>query len=176
MANCRKEIDIFNELTCTFESGRVNALAFVTEEKAVVADATPSLWSTAAFWQSETYSGDILIHQQVSGEYAASPTFGAGKGNQQERLTGKAHTLTTQVESVKSNNKYWDDLGISTNYRVCWVGDNYSILFVGTTNGNIVANMLEPNDINAIMEWEVLCSWSDIRNPESYDVPAGIFS
>ena len=176
MANCRKEIDAFTELNCTFESGKVVALAFVTEEKAALADADPTLWSTPSFWTSETYSGDILQHNEVSGEYVGADITIAGKGTQGERLGGKTHTLTCQVESVKGNYNYWDDLGVSTNYRVVFVGDLYNTLFVSTTNCRISANMILQNDINSINEWEVVCTWSDIRIPESYDVPTGIFN
>lgn len=176
MADCRKNIRNFADLACTFESGRVNALAFVTEEKAVVADANTDLWSTSSFWTSETYSGDIVIHDKVSGSYAAADNTQPGKGTQSERLTGKIHTLTTRVESVKNNNLYWDDLNISENYRVAWVGDFYDVLFVGTANARISANLIQEDDLNTIMEWEVVCVWSDIRLPETYDVPAGIFN
>ena len=176
MANCRKQIREFNTLACTFESGRVNALAFVTEEKAVVADADTDLWSDPSFWNSETYSGDIVIHDEVSGSYSASDATQVGKGTQTERLVGKTHTLTTRVESVKNNNLYWDDLNVSTNYRVVWVGDFYNTLLVSTANARISANLIQEDDLNTIMEWEVVCVWSDIRLPETYDVPTGIFN
>jgi hypothetical protein len=176
MGDCRKVIDVYNELNCTFESGRVNALAFVTEEKAVVADATPSLWSDPSFWTDETYSGDIVIHDKVSGGYSGADATAAGKGDQQERNIGKTHTLTTRVESVKGNNAYWDDLNISTGYRVVWVGDYYSILFVSTANARISANLIQEDDLGTIMEWGVVSVWSDIRLPRTYDVPAGIFN
>lgn len=176
MGQCRKNIRAFNELACTFESGRVNALAFVTEEKAVVADADTDLWSSAAFWTSEDYSGDIVIHDEVSGSYSAADVTQAGKGTQIERLVGKTHTLTTRVDSVKNNNLYWDDLNISTNYRVAWVGDYYDILFVSTAQVRISANLIQEDDLNTILEWEVVCVWSDIRLPETYNVPTGIFN
>lgn len=176
MADCRKLIKTFAELFCEFESGRVNALSFVTEEKAAVADADTSEWSNPTFWNSETYSGDIVIHDKVSGSYAASDNTQPGKGTQTERLTGKTHTLTTRVESVKGNDLYWNDLNISENYRVAWVGDFYGTLFVGTTNARISANLIQEDDLNTIMEWEVVCVWSDIRLPETYDVPVGIFN
>ena len=98
MASCRQQIRSFVDLACTFESGRVNALAFVTEEKAVIADATPSLWSDPSFWTSETYNGDIVIHDKVSGSYSASDQTAPGKGTQTERNIGKVHTITTRIE------------------------------------------------------------------------------
>jgi hypothetical protein len=176
MGDCRKVIDSYVELFCQFESGRVNALAFVSEEKAKVADATPTLWSDPAFWVDETYSGDIVIHQKVSGSYSASDTTGPGKGTQTERLIGKVHTLTTRVESVKGNNAYWDDLNISQAYRPVWVGDYYQVLMVGTANARISANMIQEDALDSLLEWEVVSIWSDIRLPQTYDVPAGIFN
>lgn len=176
MADCRKNIRSYTDLACTFESGRINALAFVTEEKAVVADADPDQWSLPAFWNAETYSGDIVIHDKVSGSYSASDNTQSGKGSQGERLTGKVHTITTRIESVKGNSLYWDDLNVSENYRIVWVGDFYSTLFVGTAIARISANLIQEDDLNTIMEWEVTGVWSDIRLPRTYDVPTGIFN
>jgi hypothetical protein len=177
MPNCRKNVNPFVNLdNCTFESGRINAIAFVEESKAALADETPSLWSTASFWTSETYSADILIHDEVDGEYTGAAVKGAGKGTQQERTIGKNHTATVHVESVKGNNDYWDDLAVSTNYRFVFVGDNYSTLFVSTANVSIDGEMVLQNDISSINEWEVIVTWSDIKLPESYDVPVGIFN
>ncbi len=118
---------------------------------------------------------DYFTKTEVDGEYVASDVEGAGKGNQQIRLTGKNHVLTTHVEGVKGNNKYWDDLNVSTNYRVVWVGDNYNVLFVSQTNCSISANMIQPNDLEGQMQWQVICKYSDIRVPESCDLPPGIF-
>ncbi len=177
MANCRKNIPEFVDLiNCTFEAGRVNAIAFITEEKAAVADADPTLWEDPSFWNTETYTGDILIHDKVSGSYADSPTTVTGKGTATERNSGSTHTLTTRVESVKGNDDYWSALKISENYRVAWVGDNYDILFVSQTNGRITPSLIQEDDLNSILEFEVVCVWSDINVPETYDVPTGIFN
>ena len=176
MANCKQQIRAFNSLACTFESGGVNSIAFVDEAKAAAADANTSLWSTANFWQVETYGGDIIIHDEVSGNYDAAPVTGPGRGNQTERLIGFTHTLTTQIDSIKNNNLYWDDINISTNYRPVWVGDDYSTLFVGTTNARVTARILQPAELASIMSWEVVCVWQDIKQPQTYDVPTGIFN
>ena len=73
MSSCRKQIRVFTDLACVFESGGVNSLAFVTEEKAAIADADTGQWSLAAFWEAETYSGDIVIHKNVSGTFDSAP-------------------------------------------------------------------------------------------------------
>lgn len=172
---CRKVIPEFIELDCEFEAGRVNSLAFVTEELAAQADADPTLWSNPTFWSTETYTGDILIHKDVSGSYTGADTTVAGKGTQQERNSGTTHTLTCRVESVKGNTKYWSDLKVSTNYRVVFLGDLKNTMFVSTTNCRISANVILEDDINSINEVEVVCVWADIRLPETYDPPQGVF-
>lgn len=177
MGNCRKNIGAFTEITdCTFEAGRIVAIAFVTEEKAAVADASPLLWSDPTFWTTEDYSGDILIHQEVSGSYSASPTTIPGKGTQQERNSGLLHTATVRIESVKGNNNYMDDLIVSQNYRLAFVGDLYNTLFVGTTNVRITPTMILEEGTDTINEWQLEILWSDLRQAESYDVPPGIFN
>ena len=176
MGQCRKVIGAFTELDCTFESGRIVAIAFVTEEKAALADADNALWSDPSFWTTEDYSGDILIHQEVEGDYSPSPTTIPGKGTQQERNAGNNHTVTFRLESVKGNNKYMDDLMVSTNYRLAFVGDQYNTLFVSTTNVRITPGMVLENTLDSLNQWNIECVWSDIRQPESYDVPVGIFN
>jgi len=176
MSNCKIQVRPYVNLACTFESGGVNSLAFVDESKAAAADADTSLWSTANFWQVETYGGDIVIHDQVSGAYTAAPVTGAGRGNQKERTIGIDHTLTCQVDSIKNNFLYWDDLNIATNYRVCWVGDDYSLLFVSTVNARITAVMNQPQELASIMAWDVTLVWSDIKTPQNYTIPPGIFN
>jgi hypothetical protein len=176
MANCKQQLRTFVELACTFESGGVNALAFVDEAKAKAADADTSLWSTPSFWTSENYGGDIVIHDEVSGSYSDADSTGPGRGNQQERLVGKVHTLVCQVDSVKNNNLYWDDLNIATNYRVVWVGDDYNILFVSPVEARISAKLVQAQELSSILHWEVTCVWSDIRLPQTYNVPTGIFN
>jgi len=175
MSDCKQQIPPFIDLACEYESGRVNAFALVTEEKAVLADANPTLWSTPSFYTDEDYSGDVLIHQKVSGSYAGADTEIAGKGNQQSRIGGKNHTVTLRVESVKGNSSYWDKLNISTNYRAVIVTDDYGLLVVSTTNCSVSANLVIEDNIESIVEWEVVIKWSDIKVPETYDVPTGIF-
>lgn len=175
MSNCRQQIPSFIDLACEFESGRVNAFALITEEKAALADANPSLWSDPSFYTTEDYSGDVLIHPEVSGGYTGADTEISGKGNQQSRLGGKNHTATLRVESVKGNDDYWNKLNISTNYRAVLVTDDYNLLLVSTTNCSVSSNLILEDNIESICEWEVVIKWSDIRLPETYDVPVGIF-
>lgn len=177
MANCRKDITPFTDISaCTFESGRIVAIGLVTEEKAALADATPSLWSDPSFWNTEDYAGDILIHQEVSGSYSASATTIPGKGTQQDRNSGLIHTATVLLEGVKGNNNYMDDLAISQNYRLAFVGDLYNTLFVSTTNVRITPTMILEEGTDTLNQWQLEMVWSDIRQAESYDVPTGIFN
>lgn len=175
MANCRQNIPAFDVPLCRFESGGINSLAFVTEEKASLADADTTLWSDASFWNTETYSGDILIHQDVSGSYSYSDSTQTGKGTQFQRITGATHTLDCMVESVRGNDDYWNALIKSDNYRVVWLGDYKQTLFVSTTNCTISGRISQEEDRNTILQWAVQCVWSDILNPQTYTPPTGIF-
>lgn len=173
--SCRQDIPAFVELDCDVELGRINAIAFVTEEKAALADADNSLWSNPTFYTDEDYTGDVLIHQKVSGSYAGADTEISGKGNQQSRVAGKNHTVTVRIESVKGNNSYFDKLTLSDNYRLVFITDDYDLLLVSTTNCNLSGNMILEDNLESIVEWELTAKWSDIRLPESFDVPTGIF-
>lgn len=175
MSNCRQNIPAFVDLGCVIEKGRINAIAFVTEEKAALADADNALWSTPSFYTDEDYTGDIVIHKKVSGGYAGADTTVPGKGNQQNRTSGKNHTVTIRVESVKGNDGYWNKLNVSDNYRLVFVTDDYSLLLVSTTNCSISANLILEDNLESIVEWEVVITWSDLDLPKTFDVPAGVF-
>ena len=176
MGSCRQQVPAFVDIACEWESGRINAIAFVDEDKAEIADEDTSQWSTPSFWTSEDYAASILIHQQVSGGYAGADTDIPGKGNQQTRTGGKNHTATVRIESVKGNDDYFNKLNLSTNYRVVLVTDDYNMLLVSTNNVGIKANIILEDSLESICEWEVVITWSDIKLPETYDVPAGIFN
>lgn len=177
MADCRKNIGEFLPLDgCEFESGRVVAFAFVTQEKAAAADLNPSLWEDPAFWTTETYSGDILIFQESSGGYSPATTTAPGKGTQQDRNVGTEHTLTVNVESVKRNTDFMNDLKISSNYRVAFLTDNYGTMLVGDANCRITPDLVLEDDLNSIFEWLLTVVWSDIRIPTAYTPPVGIFN
>lgn len=178
MSNCEQVIPFFVDLQCQSEKGRINAIAFVSQEKAAVVlnDPDPSsVLSDPAFWTDEDYEASILLHKNVSGNYAGADTERAGKGNQQTTLSGKNHTVTIRIESVKHNDDYWNKLNISSNYYLAFVADDYNILFFSTTACGISGNLILEDNLESILEWEATVKWSDIALPITSDVPIGIF-
>lgn len=174
--SCRQVIPAFIDLNCETEQGRVNAMAYVTEEKALLAIETPSLLSTPSFWTDEDYTGDVLIHKEVSGSYSAAETTVPGRGNQQNRLGGFNHATDLQVDSIKFNESYFNKLNISTNYYQAIVTDNYNLLMFSTVAVGIVGKPVIEDNLESIAYWQVLTSWSDIALPITSDVPVGIFN
>lgn len=173
MANCRFDIPSYNDLTCEFESGRVVAFALVDEDKADAASASD--WSSPNFWNTESYTTDILIHQKSNGTYTASPVTVPGKGNKGDRLAGMDHTATLRVESM-ANSSYWNALNKSENYRAVLVTDNYNKILVPAVNVNIFARLDVQDDTNSVVDWVIDLTWKDIDNPTVYDAPSGIFN
>lgn len=173
MANCRFDVPEYDGLDCEFESGRIVAIAFVDEDKADAASASD--WSSANFWNTETYSSDILIHQKTTGTYTAAAVTVSGKGTQGSRLAGMDHTASVRIESI-ANSAYWNALNKSNNYRVVLVTDSYNKILVSTENVNIYARLDIQEDVNSVIDWVVDITWKSIDNPSVYDAPSGIFN
>ena len=175
MSDCVQDVPAFVDLNCDFEQGRINAIAFVDQDKAQLAIETPALLSDPTFWTDLPQPASVLIHQNVSGSYTGADTTIAGKGNQQTRLGGKNHTATVRIESVKNNEEYWNKLNISTNYYVALITDNYNLLLFSTVKCGISGNLILEDSLESITEWESTITWSDIALPITSDVPVGIF-
>ena len=173
MANCRFDIPAYVDLNCEFESGRVVAFALVDEDKAAAASAAD--WSSASFWNTETYTSDILIHQKTSGTYTPAAVTVPGKGSQGNRLAGMDHTAVLRVESI-ANSAYWNALNKSDNYRVVLVTDDYNKILVSDKNVNIFGRLDIQEDTNTVIDWLVDITWKSINNPSVYDAPSGVFN
>jgi hypothetical protein len=172
MANCRYTIPTFNALGCEIETGRIVAIAFVDEDKADAASAAN--WSSASFWNTETYVTDILIHSKTNGTYTAAPVTVPGKGTQGTRLAGMDHTATVRLEGV-ANSAYFNALNKSENYRAVLVFDDYSKIMVADENCNIFARLDVQDDVNSVVDWVIDITWKSINNPTVYTAPSGIF-
>lgn len=173
MANCRFDIPSYVDLGCEFESGRVVAIAFVDEDKADAASASD--WSSASFWNTESYASDILIHNKTSGTYTATAVNVPGKGMKGDRLAGMDHASNVRIESL-ANSSYWNSLNLSDNYRVVMVTDDYNKILVSDVNVNIFARLDVQDDPNSVIDWLVDITWKSINNPSVYDAPSGIFN
>ncbi len=174
--SCRQEIPSYVPLDCDFEKGRVNAMAYIIKEKAEEAIADNTLLSDPTWWTTVTNPGDVLIHKEVSGTYAAAETTIPGRGNQQNRLGGFNHTTDLQVDSIKGNEDYWNKLNISTDYYQAIISDNYNLLLFSTVACGIMGRVTIEDSLESVIFWQVVTSWSDISNPITSDVPVGIFN
>jgi len=175
MANCRPSIPDFTSPECSFEAGRIVAIAFIHKGIHSTIFANPS---NAALWVDGSYSADLHVFQEVRGTYSGGqPTEINGLGTQSTRVINGEHSINVRIEGVKNNETFWNELAKSHEYRVAFVvGGNYDLLFINDKDCSIYANVPIEEGLDSEVLWNVDIKWRDFDNPKSSDVPTGIFN
>lgn len=175
MGNCRAQVPDFVEPDCSFESGRVVALAFIHSDIHAAVYNDPS---NPNVWVDGNYSADLHIFQNVRGTYdGGSPIDAPGIGNQDTRVINKDHSMNVRIQGVKSNEDFFNEIVKSSEYRVAFVvGGDYNLLMLNNVNTSIVGGSPVEEGLDSNVEWSVDIKWKDINNPKTSDVPNGIFN
>jgi hypothetical protein len=174
MANCRPNIPNWVEADCSFESGRVVALAFIHKDIHAAIYADPS---NASLWVDGDYAADLHIFQEVRGTYDGGSIVDVpGIGNQDSRAINADRTMTVAIPSVKSNEDFWNEIVKSHEYRIAFVTGNYQTLFINNVDTNISAGAPVEEGLDTEVLWSASIKWKDINNPKSSTVPTGIFN
>lgn len=175
MANCRPNIPNFTSPECDFESGRVVALAFIHKDihAAIYADPT-----NASLWADGNYSADLHVFQEVRGSYdGGSPIDVPGLGSQDTRVINADRSMTVMIQGVKGNEGFFNEIVKSHQYRVAFVvGGDYQTLFMNNVDVSIFGGAPVEEGLDSAVNWNVTIKWKDINNPQSSDVPTGIFN
>ena len=174
MANCRPSIPAYVETDCVQETGRVVAIAFIHKDIHAAIYADPS---NASNWVDGAYTSDLEVFQEARGTYSGGqPTEVGGLGNQSTRVVNAAHTLTVQVEGVKGNEDFWNQIQKSNDYRVAFVvGGTYDLLMINNEDISIYANVPIEEGLDTEVLWNVVVKWETVNNPKTSNVPAGVF-
>ena len=173
MGNCRPNIPDFVSTDCIFESGRVVAIALIHKDIHASIYANPS---DPSVWVDGNYSADLHIFTEVRGTYTATPTEIPGLGKQSTREINMEHVLTADIEGVKGNEDFWNEIRKSNNYRLAWVvGGDYNILKI--QNKDISIGVTDPVEEGLDTEyiWKSVYKWRDFNVAKSSDVPSNIF-
>jgi hypothetical protein len=153
----------------------VVALAFIHKDihAAIYADPTNS-----SLWVDGSYAADLLIFQEVRGTYdGGSPIDIPGIGNQDTRVINADRSMAVAIEGVKGNENFFNDIVKTANYRVAFVvGGDYNTLFMNNVDTSIFAGAPVEEGLDTAMNWACAIKWKDINNPQSSDVPTGIFN
>lgn len=175
MANCRPNIPEFVTTDCSFESGRVVALAFIHKDIHAAIYADPS---NASLWADGDYAADLHIFQEVRGTYdGGSPIDVPGIGSQDTRVINADRSMTVAIEGVKGNEDFFNEIVKSSEYRVAFVtGGDYGTLFLNNVDTSIFAGAPVEEGLDTSLNWACTIKWKDINNPKSSDVPTGIFN
>ena len=172
MANYRELPDVYEDLIdCEIETGSVVAIAFIDDSIDFSNIESPAEWSNLV------YSTDILIHQEVRGNYAKPELqIITSLGKNDSRTIGRQHELIFKASSVKGNTPYWNILNDSSNYKLAFVvGGDYDLLFYANQNVTIDASSEVEEGLDSEVDWLVSVKWPDINLPSTSNVPFGIF-
>jgi hypothetical protein len=175
MANCRPNIPEFISPECDFESGRIVGIAFIHRDiaSAIYADPTNS-----SLWVDGDYASDLHVFGEVRGSYSGgSPIDVPGIGNQDTRVINADREITVAIQGVKSNEAFFNEIVKSHQYRVAFVvGGSYQTLFMNNVDTSIFAGAPVEEGLDSAVNWACAIKWKDINNPQSSDVPTGIFN
>lgn len=172
---CRVVIPDFVSPDCPFETGRVVALALFHKDLYGTISGNPS---SPDVWVDVNYSADLHIFKEVRGTYSGGqPTEINGLGRQSTRVINAEHTLgPVAIEGVKSNEGFWNEIVKSNDYRCAFVvGQNYDTLLLQGQDTSIYANCPVEEGLDTEFVWQLTIKWRDINNPQTSDVPIGIF-
>lgn len=174
--SCQANIPDFISTDCPYLSGRVVAIAFI--HKGPAFDAIYADPSNESVWVDVNYSSDLHVFQEVRGSYSGGqPTEVNGTGNQSTRVINAEHTLTTFIEGVRGNEKFWNEIVKSNDYRVAFViGQDYSELLITDKDCSVFGNLPVEEGLDTEVGWNVVTKWRDINNPKTSAVPANVFN
>lgn len=172
---CVSTIRPFVTPECSDERGRIVGLAFIHENihSAIYADP-----SNASLWVDGSYAADLTVFQEVRGTYdGGSPTTLPGFGNQDTKTSNADRTITVQVQGVKGNEGFWDDMRRSNNFYVAVVvGGDYDLLMINNKTVDIFASPPVEEGLETEVTWNVIIKWKDANNMKTSSVPAGVFN
>lgn len=167
--SCAGAIPTYNCNPCPpTETGRVRSVAFV---KTTYTFINPS---STAEWTNAIASGDAVVIWQTQGTYDGGATAElVGYGDLPFYNGNVTHTLTFKDPNFYQNCDFYNAMRLSQQYTI-WFRTSSLIWASGSavivTPKNAVAD-----DINSIVNWEVVCKWTNPLNPCSWTTPASIF-
>lgn len=117
--NCAEYTPFLESICAADEQGRVQQLMLVEES---VIPVSPLALNSAFFLSQET-AAKAIVFRDVSGTYdGGAPTKGPGFGSEQERTTGKVHTLAVKIPKLLGNEAAAQSLEKRAGlYRVIWL-------------------------------------------------------
>lgn len=159
------------EICPEYLQGGIRAFAALRETASFVD------WTDVAEWQALIASGDLRRFPELGGEMPlASATTSQGYGNQSERTTGFARTITLRSPLRCNNAANLNALNrVSSGWKgIALLSDN-TVLYINSSISFEAAQEVQ-RDFGTTPEWQVIVKWNDTNNPDVIcNIPAGIF-
>ncbi len=172
---CVASVRQFTTPECPDERGRVVAAAYIHKNIYAAVSANPS---NPAVWIDGSYAADLTVFQEVRGTYDGGSAISVpGVGNADTRTINADRSAVLQIQGVKNNEGFWDDIRKSPNYHLAIVvGGDYNLLLISKKPVNVFAGSPVEEGLDTEVTWNVTNTWKDADNMQSSDVPAGVFN
>lgn len=155
-----------------YENGRIRSIAFI-KNTFTFTDPT-----STAEWTTGVNNGDIIIIYETQGSYDGGATSElVGFGDAATVNGNTTHTLTFKDRNYADNCDFYNAIRGSSDYTVAYRTGTLSAGHVHLAGAPVTISPKNPvpDDLNAIVVWEVQLKWANVDSPCPYSTPSGIF-
>lgn len=150
------------------EGGRVRGIMYIrsgfdlTPLKAALKAGT----GAAAIFEAAVIAGNIHVVPETTGTYnGGEPEYGAGYGEESQRLTNRNHEISVKDPSYDGNSDFYTRIE-KEHWIVGWKGDK--LLHFGTKPASVVATDPTEEGLETDVTWNATINWKHIAHAEIY--------
>lgn len=152
------------------EGGRVRGMLYIktsydlTQLKAALKAGT----GAASVFEAAIEAGNIHIIPETTGTYnGGEPEYGAGYGDESQRLISRNHELSVTDPSYEGNSEFYTEIE-KDQWIPAWKGEN--LLHFGTKPASVVATDPIEEGLETDVTWKATVNWKDKARAEVYPV------
>lgn len=152
------------------EGGRVRGMCYVNTgfDLAPLKAALKAGTGAKTIFAAAIESGDIHIIPETTGTYnGGEPTYGAGYGDESQRLTSRNHQLEISDPSYAENEEFYTELE-KDQWIPMWRGDK--LLHIGSKPASVVATDPIEEGLDTDVVWKASINWTDKQRASIYSV------
>lgn len=141
------------------EGGRVRGMLYIrpSYNLAPLIAALKAGTGAATIFEAALSAGNIYIVPETTGTYnGGEPEYGAGYGDESQRLIGRNHELSVTDPSYEGNDEFYTELE-KEHWIPGWRGDK--LLHIGTKPASVVATDPIEEGLETDVTWKATINW-----------------